>query len=107
MNNAFIEQYYEQVILPQYEIQFGAISWKDHGKVGLDTWAHYFDDESGTEYVLVYEDYPNGEYLNDDLSHELVHCADKPHLVVTLSNESVIDNISGYFTLYKEKSRFK
>lgn len=104
MNNEFLEQYFEQVILPQYKnLTFTNVTWKDHGKVGLDTWAHYFEDTAGIEYVLLYEDYPTGEYLNDDLSHEVIPCGSDTSLHVSLSSAAVIDNVSGYFTLYKEK----
>jgi hypothetical protein len=104
MDTSFLEQYYEQVILPQFKdsVSFEQINWKDHGKVGLDSWAHYFEDENGVEYILLYEDYPTGEYLNDNLSHTIVKISGEPTLQTTLSNNKIIDNIVGYFTLYKE-----
>ena len=38
MDNKFLEQFYETVILPRYKeaISFGDITWVDHGKVGMD-----------------------------------------------------------------------
>ena len=105
MDTEFLEQYYQKVILPLYkdEINLTDITWKDHGKVGLDAWAHYFDDSTGREYVLLYEDFPGEDYLSDDLTHELVKCGSEPSLQTSLSDESKIDNIIGYFTLYREK----
>ena len=106
MSDAHLENYYESVILPMYGdlIKF-PIKWKSHGKVGLDTWAHYFDDKSSVEFVLLYEDFPGNEYLGDDLSHELVKCGNKSSLQISESSGKEIDNIFGYFTLYKEKIR--
>lgn len=104
MSDDFLEKLYETVVLPNYEgIDIKTIHWKDHGKVGLDTWAHYFEDETGREYVLVYEDFPGNEYLNDDLSHDIVSIGKETSLQVSLSNDKKIDNIAGYFTLYCEK----
>ena len=104
MDTSFLEQYYEKVILPQYKdtVSFNEIIWKDHGKVGLDSWAHYFEDKNGVEYILLYEDYPSGEYLNDDLSHTIVTIDGEPTLNITLSNNNIINNVVGYFTIYKE-----
>lgn len=104
MDTNYLEQYYEKVILPQYiDVKFANITWKDHGKVGLDTWAHYFEDENGIEYILLYEDFPTGEYLNDDLSHQVIQVGNEPNIQIKLSTDKKIDNIAGYFTLYKEQ----
>lgn len=48
MDDSFLEQYYEQIVLPlnAKAISFTTIKWKDHGKVGPDTWAHYFEAET-------------------------------------------------------------
>lgn len=103
MDNSFLEHYYETAILPQYtDVHFETIAWKDHGKVGLDTWAHYFEDQTGREYVLLYEDFPTGEYLNDDLSHEVIPSGNQPSIQVALSTDKKIENLVGFFTLYKE-----
>ena len=104
MDTAFLEQYYQSVILPQYSTEdFSAgVTWKDHGKVGLDTWAHYFDDKNGREFILTYEDFPGNEYFSDDLTHDIVLCKGEPYLQVSTSTENVVDNIFGYFTLYVE-----
>lgn len=103
--NQTLEKFYEIAILTQYDsvIGFEKITWKDHVKVGLDTWAHYFDDERGREYVLLYEDFPGGEYLNDDLSHETVKLKGQNSLYLSLEPGRQIDNLLGYFTLYQEK----
>lgn len=106
MNTQFLEQFYETVILPKYGAEFTGVSkWKDHGKVGLDSYAHYFDDPNGVEFVLLNEDFPNGDYLNDDLSHDVVQVADGADTLQVTIGDAWIPNISGYFTLYKEKSR--
>lgn len=105
MNTSFLEHYYETVILPLYgdAVPSSNLQWKDHGKVGADAWAHYFDDEAGREYVLIYEDFPGGDYLNDDLTHEIVYCGGETSVRVMTSPEKLLENVTGYFTLYKEK----
>lgn len=107
MDTKLLEQYYETVVLPLYsnDLELSAITWKDHGKVDLDAWAHYFVDTDDREYILIYEDFPGSDYLNDDLSHDLVKCGDETSVRVTTTPEKSIDNIIGYFTLCKEKVR--
>jgi len=104
MNNAFLETLYETVILPNYlEIDVKTIHWKDHGKVDLDAWAHYFDSEDGTEYVLLFEDYPSGSFLADGLSHEVVKHGDDDVIRFSMDTPfKYVENITGYFSLYKE-----
>lgn len=104
MDTHFLEQFYEKVILPRYSdsVSFETITWKDHGKLGLDSWAHYFDDNEGREYVLLYEDFPGDSPFDDGLSHEVVPFKDKTSLELTFSDAQQIDNIAGYFTLYQE-----
>lgn len=107
MSNELIETYYETVILPQYRDDSIAVAkWVDHGKVGPDAWAHYFEDPAGVEYVLVNEDFPDGAYLGDDLTHDLVPVpgSEDGSLRVTFG-DSWIPNVSGFFTLYKERAR--
>ena len=49
MDSNILEQFYEHVILPNYhELDAATIRWKDHGRIGLDAWAHYFEDAKGT-----------------------------------------------------------
>jgi len=105
MDTEFLEQYYQKVILPLYKNEFDStsITWKDHGKVGQDAWAHYFDDNNGREWVLLYEDFPGSDYLNDNLTHEVVKCGSESSVQISLSTETKIDNVVGYFTLYREK----
>ena len=105
MTDTFLEKLYETVILPNYpEVNVGTIHWKDHGKVGLDAWAHYFDDEKGTEYVLLFEDHPSGSFLDDGLSHELIESDGRKNIRFSLDTPfKYVENITGYFTLYKEK----
>jgi len=107
MNAEFLETYFETVVLPLYGdvLDTTAITWKDRGKVGPDAWAHYFDDKQGREYVLIYEDFPGSDYLNDDLTHEIVPCGDQSSIQVTTNPKSTVENLTGYFTLYAEKNR--
>ena len=106
MNKEFLEQYFQSVILPLYgdALDISSITWKDHGKVGPDAWAHYFDDKNGREYALLYENFPGSEYLNDELTHEIIRCGEKTSIQISSHPESTIDNIIGYFTLYAEKA---
>lgn len=107
MDTNFLEQFYEKVILSQYvDLDFGPITWIDHGRVGPDEFAHYFQDSRGHHYVLVFEDFPGGVPFDDGLSHEVVLVNGKT--TVRFSGEvpfKYIENISGYFTLYQEKAR--
>ena len=105
MNNKFLEQFYEYVILPRYKdvISIDGVVWKDHGKIELDAWGHYFDDIHGKEYVLVYEDNPGSTFLNDGLTHEVIKLGDKTSLKLAFDDNKEIFNITGYFTLYREK----
>ncbi|MEO5949358.1 MAG: hypothetical protein ABIP74_03065 [Candidatus Saccharimonas sp.] len=103
MDSPSLESYLQHVILSQYgDVIAYPIVWKDHGKVDLDAWAHYFDDAKGREHALLYEDFPDGSFLSDGLSHEVVNIGDETSLHVSLSNDVQIDNIVGYFTLYRE-----
>lgn len=105
MNDDFLEKLYEIVILPNYpEINIESIRWKDHGKVDLDAWAHYFDDENDIEYVLLFEDYPSGSFLADGLTHELIETANRASIRYSLDTPfKYVENLTGYFSLYKEK----
>ena len=51
----------------------------------------------------LYEDFPGNTYLDDGLTHEIIQCGDKQNLNLTLGNDKKIDNVVGYFTLFKEK----
>lgn len=105
MDAKFLEKYYETVILPLYgdAVTFSKITWKDHGKVGLDAWGHYFDDQNGREYLLLYEDFPGSDYMNDSLTHDIVPFGNETSVQVTTAPAKLIDNITGYFTLYAER----
>jgi len=107
MNDTFLEQYYENVILPQYgnEAGFKTVSWKDHGKIDLDAWAHFFENENGREYALVYEDFPGDTFLNDNLTHDVVKAGEERSICVSVEPGGQIDNVAGHFTLYREKRR--
>lgn len=105
MNDKFLEQFYESVILSRYKdgIDIGGIKWKDHGKVELDSWAHYFEDKNGKEYVLLFEDSPGSSFLDDGLSHEVIKLGDESSIGISFSDGKYIPNVTGYFTLYREK----
>lgn len=105
MNNKTLESYFESTVLPLYKdsVDLGSITWKDHGKVGPDAWAHYFDDSHGREYVLLYEDFPGGDYLGDNLTHDIVMIDGDTSILIPGDTQEKIENIAGYFTLYAER----
>lgn len=106
MSNTFLEQFYEYAILIRYKdvIDTKRIGWIDHGKVGFDAWAHYFKTEDNKEYVLVYEDFPGNTDFDDSLSHEAVKCGSSTSIELRFSDDAQqIPNITGWFTLYREK----
>lgn len=110
VDNKFLEHYYEYVVLPQYgsDLDLKTLTWKDHGKIDLDAWAHYFEDSDGREYVLLYEDFPGSTYLTDGLTHEVVRVNGQTSLELLFSDgNKKIDNLVGYFTLYREKGQNK
>lgn len=104
MTNAFLESLYETIILPRYsdQVVFEKITWKDHGKFNLDAWAHYFDNENGREYVLVYEDNPSMTQFDDGLTHHIMPFGEEGSLKLSFSDNKEIVNVTGYFTLYEE-----
>jgi hypothetical protein len=79
MNNRFLEQFFENVILTRYEGSFdiSGIKWKDHGKVDLDSWAHYFVSKVGKNYVLLFEDFPETRFLMTDYLMKLLKSTDR------------------------------
>ena len=105
MDTTFLENYFETVVLPFYkeDVDISSITWKDHGKVGLDTWAHYFENSSGREFVLLFEDFPGNEYMSDGLTHEIVLASGESSIKIFSNPERSIDNLLGYFSLYREK----
>lgn len=105
MDTRFLEQFYENIILPLYSksVTFKDITWKDHGKLGPDSWAHYFDNLDGREYILLYEDFPGNSPFDDNLSHEVVRFKDQSSLQLSINDTQQIENVTGYFTLYQEK----
>jgi hypothetical protein len=108
MNDVQLENYYSSDILPRFtSVELGDIAWKGHGKVGPDACAHYFDDAAGREYVLLYEDYPAGEPFIDGLSHEPVpyeadNAIEGALYIQPVNGNGQVDNLTGYFTLYRE-----
>ncbi len=100
----FLEQFYEQAILPRYagQIRCAEITWLGHDKVTLDGWAHYFTTEDG-EYALLYEDFPDGEPFKDGLSHEVVMLGGQTSIELRFGDTpKQIPNMVGWFTLFKK-----
>jgi hypothetical protein len=54
------------------------------------------------EYVLLYENYPGGTFLDDGLSHKVVELDGKTSLELKFSDDKKIENITGWYTLYRE-----
>lgn len=101
----FFESFYSRVILIRYSQYFDAskIHWIDHGRLGDSyVWAHYFE-ANGAHYILLSNDYAKGSYLDDGLSHEIVKCGTKNSIELNFSDNKVVDNITGRYTLYREK----
>ncbi len=107
MDNGFLEQYYEKAILPLYEdASISVMKWVDHGQVGPDNYAHHFENAQGVEFILLNEDFPDGSYLSDNLTHQFVPAPNYEDGIVAVSiGRKWVPNISGYFTLYKEERR--
>lgn len=106
-DDKFIEAFLEKAILPHYKdvVGFNDVKWISHGKVNLDSWAHYFN-FGDTEYALVYEDSPGDSYLADGLTHEVVILQDgNKCLELRFSDKKSVDSITGWYTLFKEKRR--
>jgi hypothetical protein len=63
-----------------------------------------FSRNNGIEYALVYEDFPDGSYLSDGLTHELVlmSSGDKC-LELNFNDKKNIEGITGWYTLFREK----
>ena len=105
VNYSDIEQLYEKNILSQYAIKFGHISWNDHGKIGEDTFAHYFT-AHGKKYVLVFEDFPSqSHFIAQDNEFIPVHASQNGLVKYPGSNaptQEYLENITGYFGLYHE-----
>ena len=109
MNNNSLEQYYEATILPLFQDNsLIKITWKDHGRVGLDTYAHHFENTDGVEYILVNEDFPGSEYPPDKLTHKMVAAPSTDDGIIRIDTEEAwTPNVSGYFSLYKESINTK
>ncbi len=102
MDVAKIEAYYEHDILPNYNIYTPGVMWDEHASIGPDVVAHYFTYDSEA-YVLVFEDFPStSHHVAED--NELIATKDSRQSIDTRSEEYV-ENMTGFFTLYKELSR--
>lgn len=93
------------MILPQYSSTvFDNVTWIDHGAIELDSFAHHFKAGDSREYVLVFEDFPGNVAFDDGLSHDIVLVNNE--ITIRFGGDppfKYIENITGYFTLYKEK----
>jgi hypothetical protein len=101
----FLEEFYEKVILPKYSdcLDLAEIKWIDHSRLDDSyVWAHYFE-SNNKQYILLSNDYAESSYLDDGLSHEIVSCNTKNSIELHFSDGSEVNNITGRFTLYREK----
>ena len=105
MDIEFLEQFYEKVVLPQYANDaFDKVTWIDHGAIELDAFAHYFKASDDKEYVLVFEDFPGKVAFDEGLSHEIVSIDGAESIQFNAQpTHKYVENITGYFTLYREK----
>lgn len=96
-----IEAFYDKHILPQYAINFSVIEWTNHGKIGNDTFAHYFR-TGDTEYILVFEDFPSEQHFVAE-SATFIPAPDGANgrIVYRDSHDDYRENITGYFSLYR------
>ena len=108
MNEKFLEQFYENVILPRYSTtaDFGAITWHDHTQVGEDARAHRFRSQDGSEYVLLWEDFPGDIYFGDGITHETIPLNGELSIALQFADKKEIIDVTGYFTLFREKTPF-
>ncbi len=105
VNYSDIEKFYEKVILTQYVIELGSITWDDHARIGADTFAHYFTANS-KQYVLVFEDFPSQSHFIAEAS-EFIPAHNNQNGVVKYPEDDetthqYLENVTGYFSLYKE-----
>lgn len=106
-NQRFIEDFYSNVILPRYNnsLDITKIHWIDHGKLDDSyVWAHYFE-TNGKQYILLSNDYAEGSHLDDGMSHEIVKCDNKTSIELNFNDNKEVENITGRYTLYREKER--
>lgn len=104
LDYAVIEKYYEKTILPQYNLLLSDITWREHAKIGIDTFAHYFN-ASGVCYVLVFEDFPSQpNFIAQD--NEFIAAPNQKggiiHNEASDKDGKYIENKTGYFSLFKE-----
>jgi hypothetical protein len=85
-------------------LDIDGIIWTDHGKIDLDAWAHYFKTKDGQEFALLFEDFPGNTFLDDGLTHEIVKIDGQNSISIAFKDDKYMPNITGYFTLYREKS---
>ena len=106
-NQKFLEEFYENVILPKYggSLDLSDIKWIDHGKLDDSyVWAHYFE-AGGRQYILLSNDYAEGSNLDDGLSHEIIKCGEDKSIELNFNDDKEVENITWRFTLYREKNR--
>ncbi len=105
VNYSDINRFYEESILPRYSIEFGTITWRDHGKIGEDTFAHYFT-ANGVQYVLVFEDFPSqSHFIAED--NKFIPAPDSENGAIWYPKDDdptyeYVENTTGYFSLYLE-----
>ena len=101
-----LEQYYQANILPEYGMTNAQITWTDHGRIGEDVFAHYFTCD-GEKYILVFEDFPGEDhFISQD--EEFIPASNRAdgyilHRPLHVDGQYV-ENITGYFSLYKARA---
>lgn len=106
ISNKFLEEFYENVVLPKYSKSFytSNINWLSHERIDESyAFAHYFKCNE-KEYALLYEDFPGDTYLKNGAPYEIIKCGDKTIIQLCSSDNKEIDNVLGWFALYREKS---
>lgn len=114
LSSQFLEQIYETVILPQFDLpsDLTRLSWGGHSKLGPDASACRFT-LGQDEYVLVFEDYPGlteqeinrliappGQYLSRQLLYGHGEETEYLRFVPSETPYRYITNVTGSFSLF-------
>lgn len=100
-----LEKYYEETILPKYNLRLTNIVWKDHAMISPDTFAHYFS-ANNSGYILVFEDFPNSSnYITEDNEFiPAIGYEEYGRIVIEATEpDGYIENVTGYFSLHHDK----
>lgn len=95
-----LEQHYEKVVLPLYDIA-GGIAWKSHIQTSPDNFIHVFA-YGEARYVLAYDDYPSGFSVDSDNSVKALRTeSGSDILTVNATNDHFEMNVTGSFMLFR------